>query len=684
MAIQKVIQTSFTGGELSPRMLARVDLGTYQRSAKQMINGYPYTHGGVTRRPGTQFIGEVSDSTKPVRLIPFTFSKTQSFALVFNDGKIEFLKNKAFITTGSPALPYSISHPFTDAELFEVTYAQSGSLMFLAHPNHAPKQLQRVSDTNWTLTDLDFTYNAVTDQFFENAYIEFTIVATGDGHDVGDFYEITVDALGGFTVGGPFNGSGGDAPVGSIVGVAVNQDNIAEQTWTITCVVKSSTREEWEVVGSGSPGLGEPPAQWSDNDYPRAVSFHEQRLWFGGSNTRPQTIWGSAAGDFSNFTRGPLANDGLQFQIASNRFDQIIHLESARQLLIQTFGGEFSLTGGGGGITPSSFSIRRNTMHGTNDVRPMRVGQEILFVQRDGKKIRAISFDVTLDSNVAPEISILSEHITREDDADGIVDMTFAQDPEYIAWLVRDDGVLLSLTHIRDQEVTAFAKHTTGASGKFKAVTAIPEGTTDTVYVCVEREIDDSGSPFGSPFGSPPTNPQRYIEFFEEDSYLDSHLDVTLAGSPLPTTVTGLDHLEGQTVSIVADGSVHPDRTVVGGEVELAYGATNVTVGLGYTTTIQLLHPSVPLGDGTAQGRQLTIKQAVARLNETIGLQINGEDVPVVQLPVDALGDPPVPFTGDKQIYVSGWTSPNELLIEQVLPMPFQLLGVILKVEVNE
>lgn len=672
MPVQKTITASFTGGEFSPRMLARVDIAAYERSLKTLTNGFPLTHGGVQRRLGTKYLGEVRDSARPVRLIPYTNSKTQSFVLVINGGKMEFIKNGAYVLSGSPATPYSISVPWDDDELDEVTYAQAGNIMFFAHPNHHPAQLGRSTDTSWALTNVDFTTNAISGHRFENNFIAFTIVQAGDGHDVGDYYRITVTGGGGASVTGPFNASGGEAPVGAMAAVAVNSDNIVAQIWTIECTVKSETREEWDVLGSVS---GRPSVQWSSNDYPKAVAFHAQRLWYAGSNTRRQTMWGSSAGDYTVFTAGPLPNDGLNFTIASNKFDQILHLESARQLLIFTYGAEFTLSGAVGGVSPAGVEVRRHTMHGTAEVKPIRIGQEMIFVQRDGKKVRAVSFDVTLDANVAPDITILAEHITREGAADGITDMTFQQDPEYVAWAIRDDGVLLSLTHLREQEVTAWATHTT-QNGLFENVTSIPEGNSDTVYTIVNRTI-----------GSP-AQTVRYVEYFctTGECYTDSHLSGT-AGTPT-TTWTGLDHLQGETVATVGDGRAYPEQAVTeitpsNWGVVLSDAVSSVTIGTPYTTTVEMQHPNVPLGDGTSHGRQLTIKKAIIRQLESIGLYVNNQDIANLTFPITLDGGPNE-FTGDRTITVAGWTPPNNLLIEQRLPLKWTLLGVILHTQTNE
>lgn len=664
MADYKKIQSSLTSGEISPRLLARVDLAAYDTAVTTMLNAYPYTHGGATRRPGTMYIGEVYDSTQAVRLIPFVYSRTQSYLIVINGGYFQFVRDGAFLTSGgSPDTRISLACSYTESELPEITYAQYGNTLILAHPNHHPKQLQRISDSSWTLTDLSFTYKAIADYWYYSSYINFKLLTTGDGFVSGDKYTITTDGSGSILSGPTFTGTG----TGSIAQVSITAaldpqvGSPIGQTWTIECDYSTADRQEFTVTGSVT---GVPTVQWYEDNYPKAVSFYEQRLFFAGTGDQPQTLWASKNDDITDFTIGPNDNDGLNFTIASNRYDEIIQLETARHLLPLTYGGEFSMAGATGGITPTAVAIRAHTFHGTNNVKPVRIGQEVVFVQRDGKKLRAISYDVTLDSNVAPDLTILSEHIT----GDGIVDMSFAQDPDNIAWMVRSDGMLLTMTHVRSQDVTGWARHST--DGTFLNVCCVPEEDRDLPYVIVERT---------SP-GSPATT-VRNLEVITYDTYTDSHLTGT---SLSPTaTWTGLDHLEGYTVAVIADGYVHPNCVVSGGQITLDYAASSIEAGLPYTTTIELLHPEVSLSDGTSQGRALTIYEVVLRLQDTIGLRVNGDDVPVLNTVAD-LDTAPVPYTGDKKVSIRGWSSPNNLSIEQVLPRPFTLLGVVLKLEVND
>jgi hypothetical protein len=245
--------------------------------------------------------------------------------------------------------------------------------------------------------------------------------------------------------------------------------------------------------------------------------------------------------------------------------------------------------------------------------------------------------------------------------------MAFQQDPDFNVWLVRKDGVLVSLTYLDEQNVIAWAKHET--DGWFKAVATIPENNSDTTYVVVERLVNGVY--------------RKYVESL--DYVLLSLSDSTIYGaSPSAKTHwTGLGHLEGKTVAIVADGSVATPRTVVGGAIDLEIAAKEVAIGLPYTTTIELLHPNPEVPGGTAQGRPLSVHEVTLMVYETVSCRVNGVDVAQGRLK-QKLDTAPVPFTGNIKLAQIGWSYPNNLKIEQALPMPFTLLGVVMKVTVGD
>ena len=374
--------TSFEFGEISPRLLARVDLPTYNKATKTMRNAYSLIHGGATKRRGTLFIGAIKDEAQRARLIPFVFDNSRKFMLVLNAGKVQFLKNAAFVET-SPGVRYELTIPYAAAELPDVQFAQSGNTMYLVHPSHKPKLLQRISDTNWTLTDIPFTYNAVTDVTFSNAFITFKLINGSNRFNVNDQYTITTTAGAVTAISAVTLGGGTPAANGQIAGVASMPGSTTSEVWTIKCTLSTITRQEWSVVGSVS---GAAVAYWKTNNYPQTVSFFGSRLFFGGSPQFPQHIWGSAAGDLLNLTVGNRDSDGIIVQIAGNDYNEIVHLVSARNLMPMTSSTEFSLDGPSNsplsGI--SSNVVKDHTRHGSNNVKPLRIGREVGFPQFPG------------------------------------------------------------------------------------------------------------------------------------------------------------------------------------------------------------------------------------------------------------------------------------------------------------
>jgi len=770
--LQKFL-TGFEWGEISDRLLARVDLAAYNKATKTMENAYPFVHGGATKRRGTLFVGEVNTSAQGARILPFVYSQTTQFVLVLNGGKMEFIKNGAFVET-SPGVRYQLSIPYTESELPDIRFSQSGNTLYICHQNHFPKLLQRVTDTNWTLTDIPFDYYAVSDITFSNAYITFRIINGDQVFQVGDKFTITTTAGAISTISGPTNGitqvancvvattgsnilltgaqdvddrtlvtgdrilvkdqtltyengiyivntagawtraSDANSPSelnnsmvkvlngtinsdtwfkqtatvatvgvsavayaemsppgnGQIAAVASMPGSNTTETWTIECVLSSSTRQEWSVTGSVS---GAAVSYWKSGNYPIAVSFFEQRLYFAGTPQFPQYVWGSAAGDYLNLTVGNQDKDGVTVQIAGNDYNAITHLVSARNLLPLTSSTEFSLAG------PNNFAIsgtssnvvKDHTFHGSNRVRPLKVGREVLFVQRDGRKVRAISYSVTEDANIAPDITVFAEHITRDGT---IIDGAFAQNPDFITWYVRSDGTLLSLTLARDYDTTAWARHTT--DGLFENVCVIPgSSNADDVYLVVKRTINGST--------------KRYVEKFDYDTSDVAFMDsAAYYDGAATTTLSGLSHLEGASVTIAItndDGEylVHPNKTVSSGSITLDFAVTRALVGLPFTTTVELLNPEFGDSASSSQGRTIGISDIIARFKDTVNCKINGTPVP---FRTNTLGlDSFLPlFTGDKAVKSIGWRSPQNIVFTSDTPTPLTLLGVIIKAAVND
>lgn len=669
MARYYTIQNSFVGGEISPRLLGRTDTNQYQNSVKEMENCYPFLHGGVTKRYGTKHIAKLAshNSYKP-KLVRFVFSRTESYLLVLHNSKMYFFKNGSQITSGGSAV--SLTIPYSDSELAELRFAQQENAMIIAHSNHLPKKLTRSSDTSWTLSDLSFDHYAVTDFWWRTASCDLKIISDSDSattYDVGQYFQWTSSGTSVTSDPALYDSDGtavaaADAP-GTAVVTRVTADT-GNGDWTATCVYSDSERQEWQVQ---APDSSYPVLQWTSGSYPSTVTFYQQRLYFGGSTNNPQTIWGSKVAEYQNFTLGGLDADAVQFSIASDNFDPVIHLTSASNSVLPfTYNTEYILTGGNVAITPHSVLVSPQTYHGTSDVAPVRIGTDTLFVQRDGKKLRSVYYDINQSQNLADDLTLFAEHIT----GDGIIDMGFAQEPDYTLWAVRDDGALLSMTYQRDQSVTAWARHT--FEGSMVGVAVVPESTVDRVYVCQEREVDGTTGYYIEQIGS---------------EYLDSY---TTATSASPTTSwSGLSHLEGMSVTVVADGFLHPAVTVASGAITLNDAASEIVVGVGYESHITLLHNEITSNGQTSQGRELSVDKLILRFQETLGCQVTTSDQVTQILPFHKFGSkyfgtPTAEYTGDLQINALGWSTNNEIRISQPDPFAWTLLAVVARIAVND
>lgn len=711
-----LIQTNFTAGELSPRMLGRVDIARYQNGAEIIENAWPLIHGGCIRRDGTIYSGSTKFPAKRSRLIPYIFNKSQSYMCEFGEGYV-----RIYFASGGFTL-VDLESPYTEAQLSNIDFVQGADTMFLFNAEHPIYRLQRISDTNWSMAPAPFVTRP-----FEEKGIFFNTSLTIDNPSVGTGRTITtavnaflaadvgreIWALGGIALitavinpntvtanvsrefpgfsmanwslqGSPqtINTPSVKDPIGANVSltlaaagfrpedvgkfVRINGGLIEVTGYTSATVVVGIIRAELTAT------VASPPNAWSIESsvwnfldgYPSTGTLHEQRLFTGGSPNYPQTIWASRIGEYLNFELGTKDDDAMSFTVSSDQINPITHLAQVKALIALTYGGEFSLTGGvEKPITPTNIQVKNQSVYGCNNVRPIRIGNELYFIQRAGRKLRAMAYKYDSDAYGSPDMSVLSEHLTET----GITDMAYQQEPESILFLVREDGVLATLTIDRDQDVIGWARQIT--DGEFESVAAIPTVDGEQVWAVVKRTINGATV--------------RYLERFTSGVRVDCGV---IASSPDGTDVwTVVAHLEGKEVDVVADGVVMPRQTVSAGVITLPRKAFNVQIGLPYKTTIKTLTPEVAGSTGSVQGNSMRIGEVTLRFLETIGCKINGQTVAFRTLGEQVLDKPPELFTGDHRIEVLGWERGKaQLLIEQDQPLPFHLLCVIKKCTFND
>jgi hypothetical protein len=410
---------------------------------------------------------------------------------------------------------------------------------------------------------------------------------------------------------------------------------------------------------------------WSEyRGYPTAVSLFEQRICFAGTAHQPQTVWGSAAGDYENFDVGTSDTDAFAYTIGAQERNAIQWLVAQKALLIGTTSGEWSMQGGNdSALTATNVSVRRQSNYGSKAVQARLVNEVVLFTQRQGLKVREMTYSFERDGYVAPDLTLLAEHIT----AGGIVQMAYQQQNQSILWAVTGDGMLVGMTYERDQSVVGWHRHVT--DGLFKSVVTVYGDGADEVWCVVKRTVNGVAKNYIERF-----NPVVW-ENLEDAFYVDSGLSYDGSAT---TTFSGLDHLKGKTVAVLADGAPVADKVVSStGVVTLDAAASVVHIGLPYETVVEPMRIDSDPNAGVSQGQVKQIRELVVRLNQSLGLSY-GDGVTFRTLSFRDTSDdmdaaPPL-FTGDKEIEFDGaFELDSRLVIKQTQPLPLCLLAIVVK-----
>mgnify|MGYP003626180786 FL=1 len=651
--------STFTAGEISPRLAGRVTIEKYREGLSNLTNMIVQPHGGVSRRPGTEYLGEVKDSSSITRLIPFEFKTADTYALEFGNQYMRVFRNGLQVLTGSaksvsgitkanPGVFTSNSHGLTNGDEVYL-YNTGGGMTELVARNY----LIANSTTNtFTLTDL-----------FGNA-INTTGFTTYTGSGV------SVDKL--FEVATPYT----SAQVGD-----VRFAQSADVMYLVhpSHAIRTLSRTDHNAWTFATPSISEnnTPVLTSSNNYPSVVTFFEQRLVFAATNNNPQTLWFSKSADYLNFHTGTSDDDALIYTIASNKVNAIRYLSATRILNIGTSGGEYVLTTTNGGpITPTQTVIRKYSNYGCIDSEVVQVADVTLFAQRGARKVREFRYigEVDVAGYAAPDITILSEHLTEG----GIKEFAYQQEPESIIWSRRGDGTLLGLTYRREEEIVAWHKHIIGGAfgsgqAKVESIITLPtDSGEDELYMIVKRTINGVTKQY--------VEVMKTFDFGSDTTaafFVDSGL--VYSGSAT-TTLSGLYHLEGEELSILANGATHADKTVSGGGVTLDFSATTGAVGFGYTSEMQTLRLESGSQDGTSQGKPKRIHDITVRFHETVGAEVgsNSEIADRIFFRDSSMNmDEAVPlFTGDKEIeFEGGFVDGDRIYVRQSQPLPMTVLA---------
>lgn len=739
------IQEAFNAGEFSPLMDARVRFDKYGSALRTCLNAVPIVEGGVTARPGTKFVAAVKDSSKATRLLPFEFSTTQAYVLEFGDLYMRVHKdhgqvtntatvitgitqanpgvvtaaahglsngdrvvitgvagmtqvnNREFTVAGATANTFQLSGvnttgydayssggqvaeiyelvlPYVEADLFEIKVAQSADTLYVTHPGYAPRKITRTAHNNWTVAVISFQ---------DGPYLPLNTTAT----------TLTPSATTGAVTITASAATFASTDVGRVVRIR------SSGTWgwaTITAFTSATqvTATVGSAFGSTAAVTNWRLGVWSGTTgYPAAVTFYEDRLVFGGAPAAPQRIDGSNTGEYENFA--PTAADGtvaasnaVSFTLNSSDVNVIRWLvDDEKGLLVGTTKGEWIVrpSTSSEALSATNVSAKRSTNNGCADIQPARTTKAPVYVQRSGRKLRSLTYVFELDGFHSPNLTRYASHVSES----GIKEMDFQQEPHPVLWCVRNDGVVAGLTVDPDENVLGWHRQIFGgafgsgdAMAESVASIPTPDGTSEEAWFIVKRTVNG--------------NTVRYIE------YLTPFWDGTLAqdqaffvdcglsydGSPV-STLSGLFHLEGQTVAVLADGAVHPDVTVASGKVTLARSASVVHVGLAYDSDVETLRLEAGAADGTAQGKTKRIHSVVLRLFDTLGVKQGpstdklspiyfrtASDEMSAAVPLFT-GDIGVPFEGD-------YDSEGRVFVRRYQPLPMTLLAIMPQVSTQD
>lgn len=686
----RTIQPSFSGGELSPALYARVDVAKYAVGLKTARNVFIHPHGGASNRAGLEFVREVKDSTKFTRLVPFQFNTEQSYILEMGDAYMRVFKDGALVlVSGSP---YELTTAFSTAILRDLVFTQDADVMYFTHTSLAPRKLGRLADNNWTMTTPTFAPK-MTPPVATGAYpggpnigssdtYSYKVAAISDDSGEESLPSNMVSCVNDLSIAGNFNQVAWSAVSGASRYIVYKEDNGVYGYIGGTTGLFFDDENITADLADG-PQSAYNPFSGSGN-YPRCSTFADQRLLFASSLNNPQAVWASQVANYENFgfSRPRKASDGFEFRIRSRQVNEIRAMIQLRGLMVLTSGSENIVTGGQDEyLNPTNIVVKTQSYRGCAELQPIVVGAQVLFAQDRGGVVRDFSYEFSEDAYTGKDLTILARHLFE---GRSIVAWAYSQAPYSIVWCVLDNGSMVSLTYLKEHDVWAWTRHQT--DGLFEDVAVIAEGDEDVPYFIVRRTIGGVQ--------------KRYIErlhtrnftSIEDAFFVDSGL--SYSGSPI-STVSGLSHLEGKAVVALVDGNVVVDLVVSGGAVTLPFAGSKIHVGLPYDAAIKTLDPDLGnvTGLGSVQARQKKIAKVSLRVEKMRGVWVglyddvrsSGRLIEYKQRSTEAWDEAIGLYTGDIEMEIlSDWNQSGNVVVKQFDPLPMTILAIMSDIKVGK
>ena len=595
--------SNLSAGVISPRLRGRIDLRKYFDALETGENMLVLATGGGVRRPGTRHVTNVlsagGSAVGVARLFPFEFSAGNNLMLLFFEffggGVVGYVfEDGALAFPGLNPPGFALSPTYSPDQLFDIKFVQSADILYLFHPNVAPQELQRTGPSNqqasWNLVPFESgdgpyspqnTIASKTLQPSATSGVGITITGVGVSFNVGDIgRKIRLQHVGIW---------------GYVVITGITSPTV------ITADVKAT------LGGTTAVSTWRGGAWGGSSGFPRTGTFWQERLWIGGTTFEPQTVWSSNSGDFNEFRPsdpdGTVTDDqSITRTISDDRVNVIQRLVSTqRGLMVGTSGGLFLINAGALNdvATPDNAVVNRissRTMHGR--ARVVIEDLPILYVENGGRFVQALAFNVDADGLSSSPVSTLVDHLMEEE----IVDLVSQSRPNRIVWALTATGRLYSLTFEPQDNIAAWMTHRLGgnfAGGPpiIESIATLFNGINDELWLLVKRTVN----------GTTVRHVELLAKVFDtldnkDDAYyLDDGL--TLTNSPATTAWSGVAHLEGETASVVADGAVDADVTIVGSAFTTTLATSTVHVGYHHASEITPVPLEVPIDAGVSIGK---------------------------------------------------------------------------------
>lgn len=763
----RTLSRSFGGGELTPEFYGRIDDAKFQTGLATCRNFLVLPHGPAANRPGFAYVNATKYSgSKKTRLIPFSYSTTQTMVLEFGNQYIRFHTNGATLLSGGS--PYEVTTPYLEADLFDLHYVQSADVLTIVHPNYPPQELRRLGSTSWTLTAVSFVSSLVAPTSVSASAsggtgTTYTYVVTTVGANAIDESVISSAAScnGNLLATSAYNTVTWAAATGAQRYKVYKQQNglygYVGQTDQLTFKDDNITPDLSvcaPIVNNPFPGAG---------DYPGAVSYFEQRRCFAGTSNKPQNIWMTKSGTESNmnYSLPTRDDDSITFRVAAREANTIRHIIPLTNLVLLTSAAEWRITSiNSDALTPTTVSVRPQSYVGASNVQPVIINNNMIYPAARGGHMRELAYSWQANGYVTGDLSLRAPHLF---DGNTIADLAFSKSPYPIVWAVSSNGSLLGLTYVPEQQVGAWHHHDT--DGAFETVCVVAEGNEDVLYAIVKRTINgstvryverlstrlfgtqsdaffvDCGATLNTAnatattvtvsggttwntndtvtitasaalFAYPATTDVNDAIVLTDSAGTTYRLTITSTssttvatarlGSALPIelrstaingfsfardSVTGLSWLEGKTVSILADGAVHPQRVVTGGTITLDQASAKVQVGLPITADIQTLPWAAQIDSGFGQGRTKNVNKVWLRVYRSSGIFVGPDSdnlTEAKQRTTEIYGSPPALKSEEIPVMITpSWDDSGQVFVRQSDPLPLTVVSMTLEVAVG-